>query len=139
MAPYTLQGYNSYTDPIAVWGRVTNPNQPPAMVIPVAPMVKPTGPDGMPMGANLKFTVPAATKLYVDGQLASGAGPERAFYTPALEQGKKFFYDVEARLMVDGKEVVEKKQVIVEAGATIKEEFAKLTAAVAAQTAIAGK
>jgi uncharacterized protein (TIGR03000 family) len=146
MPPYALQGYGApvvwganYTDPIAVYGRVTNPNLPPAVVIPVAPMTKPAGSDTPPMGANLKFKVPAETKLYVDGQLAPGTGPERAFYTPALEPGKKYFYDVEAKLVVNGKEVTDKKKVIVEAGANITEEFPKLTAAVTNPDAIAGK
>src|SRR5204863_5433538 len=110
MAPYTLHGYNSgsdvvwgpgfpvvpgnLTNPISVYGRVTNPNQPPVMVVPVAPMTKPMGSDAMPMGANLKFVVPADAKLFVDGKPAPGTGPERAFYTPPLERGKKFFYEV---------------------------------------------
>jgi uncharacterized protein (TIGR03000 family) len=153
MAPYTLQGYNSaavwapgqpvvlgsYTNPISVYGRVTNPNQPPAVVIPVAPMAKPVGSDTIPMSANLKFKVPAEAKVYVDGTLTPGTGTERAFYTPALERGKKFFYDVEAKVVVNGKEVTETKKVIVEAGADLTEEFEKLIAAVAAPNAVAGK
>jgi uncharacterized protein (TIGR03000 family) len=146
MPPYTLQGYNSgfvpgyLTDPIAVYGRVTNPNQPPAIVVPAAPAPKATGSDAAPVGANLKFKVPAETKLYVDGRLAVGSGPERAFFTPPLERGKKFFYDVDAKLMVNGKEVVETKKVIVEAGASVSEEFATLIAAArAAADAVAGK
>jgi uncharacterized protein (TIGR03000 family) len=145
MAPYTLHGYNSgvmvgnLTDPISVYGKVTNPNQPPTMVVPVAPAPKPSGSDAPPMGANLKFKVPAETKLYVDGRLTTGFGPERSFFTPPLEAGKKFFYDVEAKLVVNGKEVVESKKVIVEAGVSVNEEFAKLTAALATPDAVAGK
>jgi uncharacterized protein (TIGR03000 family) len=155
MLPYTLHGYNSgvtpvygpsfpvvgtnLTDPTAVYGRVTNPNLPPVMTIPVAPMAKPTGSDAPPMGANLKFKVPADTKLYVDGKLAPGSGPERAFYTPPLEAGKKFFYEVKAERVVDGKTVSEEKKVIVEAGSTVTEEFAKLTAALATPDTVAGK
>jgi uncharacterized protein (TIGR03000 family) len=156
MAPYTLHGYNSgtahawgpgfpvvlgsLTDSTSVYGRVTNPNLPPAVTVPVAPMAKPVGSDSQPMGANLKFVVPAGAKVYVDGNLTPGTGAERAFYTPALERGKKFFYDVEAKVVVNGKEVTETKKVIVEAGADLTEEFAKLIAAVAsANDAVAGK
>jgi uncharacterized protein (TIGR03000 family) len=154
MLPYTLHGYNSgaaqvwgpgypvvpgnLTSSTAVYGRVTNPNLPPEVVVPVAPMTKPAGSDAPP-GANLKFKVPADTKLYVDGTLAPGSGAERSFYTPPLERGKKFYYEVEAKVVVNGKEVVESKKVIVEAGVTVNEEFAKLTAAVASPDTIAVK
>jgi uncharacterized protein (TIGR03000 family) len=155
MLPYTLHGYNSgsdvvygpgfpvvlgnLTDPHAVYGNVYHPNRPPVMTIPAEPMKKPAGSDDKPMGANLKFKVPAETKLYVDGKLAPGSGTERAFYTPALEAGKKFFYEVKAELVVDGKPVVEEKKVIVEAGADITETFEKLTASVEKATSVAGK
>jgi len=155
MLPYTLHGYNSgsdvvygpgfpvvlgnLTDPHAVYGNVYSPNRPPVMTIPVEPMKKPAGSDDKPTGANLKFKVPADTKLYVDGKLAPGSGTERAFYTPALEAGKKFFYEVKAELVVDGKTVVEEKKVIVEAGANITETFEKLTASVEKAPSVAGK
>jgi uncharacterized protein (TIGR03000 family) len=156
MLPYTLHGYNSgvmpvygagppvvignLTNPNAVYGNVYNPNHPPVMTIPVAPMAKPMGSDSKPMGANLKFQVPADAKLYVDGKLAPGTGTERAFYTPPLAQGQKFFYDVKAEVVVNGKTVTEEKKVIVEAGVNLTETFPKLIAAIKKpNTAIAGK
>lgn len=154
MLPYTLHGYNSgvtpvygpghpvilgnLTNPTSVYGNIYNPNQPPTMTIPVAPMTKPSS-DNQPMGANLKFKVPADTKLYVDGKLTPGSGAERSFYTPPLEQGKKFFYEVKAEVVVNGKTVTEEKKVIVEAGSNINEEFSKLLAAVEKPDTIAGK
>lgn len=153
MLPYTLHGYNdgafprygpsfpvvghNYTDPYAVWGRTHNVNQPPVVVVPAEP--KKAGSDDKPMGANLKISVPADAKLYVDGKLAPGSGAERAFYTPALEPGKKFFYDVKAELLVGGQVVVDEKRVIVEAGQTVVESFPKLVAAVEKAAAVAGK
>jgi uncharacterized protein (TIGR03000 family) len=95
-------------------------------------------PETSGMGANLKFTLPAESKLFVDGRLV-GIGGDRAFYTPALVPGQKYFYDVKAELVVDGKTVTEEKTVIVEAGANLTETFPKLTAAAAAPTAVAGK
>ncbi len=155
MLPYTLHGYNSgvtpvygpgapvvlgsLTDPYSVYGKVYNPNQPPVITIPVAPMVKPMGSDSTPMGANLKFTVPADAKLFVDGKLAPGSGTERAFYTPPLARGQKFFYDVKAELVVNGKTVTEEKKVIVEAGANLTETFPKLVAALEKPDTVAGK
>lgn len=123
-----------YGDPFATYGRTYYPNQPPVMTVPAAPppMTKP-GSDAEPMAANLKFKVPAEAKIFVDGKSTPGTGPERAFYTPPLERGKKFYYEVKAEMVVGGKTVTEEKKVIVEAGATVTEEFSKLTAAVAAK------
>ncbi|QJW92675.1 TIGR03000 domain-containing protein [Frigoriglobus tundricola] len=154
MLPYTLHGYNSgaypvygpgapvvygATSPQAFYGNVYYPNLPPEVTVPVAPMTKPTGSDAQPNGANLKFKVPADAKLYVDGKLAPGTGPDRSFYTPALEAGKKFFYDVKAEVVVNGKTVVEEKKVIVEAGASINETFPTLVAAIEKADGVAGK
>lgn len=155
MLPYTLHGYNSgaatvwgagppvvlgnLTDPTSVYGKVYNPNQPPVMTIPVAPMTKPMSSDDKPMGANLKFQVPADAKLFVDGKLAPGSGTERAFYTPPLARGQKFFYEVKAEVVVNGKTVTEEKKVIVEAGANLTETFPKLVAAIEKPDTVAGK
>ncbi|WP_029601307.1 TIGR03000 domain-containing protein [Gemmata obscuriglobus] len=155
MPPYTLHGYNTglagygpgapvvagYTDPNAVWGAYpANPNRPPVMTVPVAPPpAAPKSSDGGTMGANLKFVLPADAKLFVDGQPALGTGTERTFYTPPLVVGQKFFYDVKAELVVDGKTVTEEKRVIVEAGASVTESFPKLVAAVKPDTTVAGK
>lgn len=135
MPPYTLHGYNAG----GVWGAGPpvvpgyadaghgyGPNQPPVMSIPVAPPTK--GSDGTPMGANIKFVVPADAKLYVDGKLTPGTGPERTFYTPPLTAGQ-FFYDVKVETVVAGKPVVEEKKIIVTAGANLTEEFGKETVA----------
>jgi uncharacterized protein (TIGR03000 family) len=155
MLPYTLHGYNSgltpvygpgapvvlgnLTNPNAVYGNVYHPNQPPVMTIPVAPMTKPMSSDSQPMGANLKFQVPADAKLFVDGKLAPGTGTERTFYTPPLAKGQKFFYEVKAEVVVAGKTVTEEKKVIVEAGANLTETFPKLVAAIEKPDSIAGK
>jgi uncharacterized protein (TIGR03000 family) len=116
-----------YSDPYAVYGVV---NQPPIPVTePTKPMDKPTAPPPKSgMGANLKFRLPADARLYVDGRLTLLTGTERAFTTPPLVAGQKFYYDVRAELMVDGKPVVEERRVIVESGADLTESFTKLLA-----------
>ena len=92
------------------------------------------------MGANLKFRVPAHAKLYVDGRLTTGGGTERVFPTPPLLSGEKFFYDVKAEIMVDGKPVIEEKRVVLEAGMDLTESFATLFTAIEAKTIpVAGK
>jgi uncharacterized protein (TIGR03000 family) len=152
MPPYTLHGYNTGLAPVwgagppVVIGREYNatesmsyPNRPPVMTIPVAPPPK-SGSDSAPMGANLKFSLPAQAKLFVDGKPAPGSGAERTFYTPPLATGQKFFYEVKAEMMVNGELVVEEKRVIVEAGANLTETFPKLVAAVRGATGtVAGK
>ena len=152
MPPYTLHGYNQggtwgpgvpvvWADPISVYGRVTNinpvpvPKTEPKPMDPPAPLPEPTK-----MGAKIKFQVPADARLYVDGKLTVLTGTERAFSTPALVVGEKFFYDVKAELMVDGKPVVEEKRVVVEAGADLTESFPTLFAAAQKNgIAVAGK
>jgi len=129
-------GTVTYPGVMTVPGGVVMPppmGTPPVVVPPVT--MPPGGtkpPDGTKpggTGANLKFRLPADAKLFVDGQLTSGQGAERAFFTPSLEAGQKYFYDVKAELVVDGALVTEQKRVIVEAGAELVETFPKLTAA----------
>lgn len=107
------------------------------------PKPKPNSTEGekgtKPTGANLKFNLPAGAVLFVDGAKTAGDGEERSFFTPPLEPGQKYFYDVRAEIAVDGKVVVEEKRVIVESGAEIRESFPKMTAAVAAARTVAGK
>ena len=90
-------------------------------------------------GANIKFTLPANAKLFVDGRPTSGEGTERAFFTPPLTAGQKFFYDVKAELVVDGKVVTEEKRVIVAAGDDLRESFPKLFAAAGNPASVASK
>ncbi|MBM3979756.1 MAG: TIGR03000 domain-containing protein [Planctomycetes bacterium] len=146
MPPYTLHGYNTGTAtwtagaPVTIYGRTHSPNPPPVMVIPMIPPAK-TGSDAPPVGANLIFKVPADAKVYVDGKKdpEPGAGTTRAFYTPALATGKKFFYEVEVKVKVKDKEESEKQTVVFESGETKTVEFKKLVAAVEKAGAVAGK
>lgn len=94
---------------------------------------------GTGMGANLKFRLPAGAALFVDGRPTPGAGAERAFFTPVLEAGQKYFYDVRAEVTVGGRTVTEDRRVVVEAGAEYTVEFPKVLAAVASDSALAGK
>jgi uncharacterized protein (TIGR03000 family) len=147
MLPYTLHGYNLDSNrvwgagpPVVYWNLTTagasGGTSQPMMNPPVPPAGK--GSDDKPMGANIKFTVPAETKIFVDGRLTPGTGTERAFHTPPLSAGK-FFYDVKAELVVGGKTIVEEKRVIVEAGANLTESFPTLTAAANGSSTVAGK
>ena len=99
----------------------------------------PKKPEGNEEGANIKFTLPANAKLFVDGRPTSGEGTERAFFTPPLVAGQKFFYDVKAELVVDGKTVTEEKRVIVRAGDDLRESFPKLFVAAGNPASVASK
>ncbi len=119
----------------------------PAVVIPVetpaapAPAVPAPAPktDMKKDGASLRFQLPAEAKLFVDGRPAAGEGAERAFFTPPLQAGQRYFYDVKAELVVNGQTVVEEKRVIVTAGAELGESFPRLTAAATDPTTGAGR
>lgn len=95
--------------------------------------------DDKKKGASLKFNLPASATLFVDGTKTPGDSVERTFFTPPLDAGQKYFYDVRAEVVIDGKTVVEEKRVIVEAGAEVSESFSKMIAAVAAASNVAGK
>ena len=81
--------------------------------------------------AALTVSLPAAAKLYVDGQLVAGDGPARRFHTPPLEAGRSFYYELKAEVLVGGKVEVEETKVVVRAGDSREVSFAKLAAVVA--------
>jgi uncharacterized protein (TIGR03000 family) len=135
----TTYMYPSYSTPVptgaAPYYRVGPVESAPAPV--VVPPARTD--DDKKKGASLKFSLPAGAALFVDGAKTPGEGAERTFFTPPLEAGQKFFYDVRAEVVVDGKTIVEEKRVIVEAGAEVSESFSKMIAAVATASNVAGK
>ncbi len=118
---------------------------PPAVVIPVETPAAPktdtpkTGDTTPKGGASLRFQLPPTAALFVDGQRVAGEGVDRAFYTPPLQAGQRYFYDVRAELVVNGETVREDKRVIVTAGADLVESFPRLTAAATNPAAVAGR
>ncbi|QDU21092.1 TIGR03000 domain-containing protein [Urbifossiella limnaea] len=125
---------------------------PPAVVIPVetapaAPMSEPA-PKTNPLpksggagkdGASLRFQLPPTAALFVDGNRVAGQGADRAFYTPPLQAGQRYFYDVRAEVVVNGQTVTEEKRVVVTAGADLVETFPRLLAAVTDPATVAGR
>jgi uncharacterized protein (TIGR03000 family) len=160
LPPYNTAGYGwgygppyIYGNPYAVYGVVSRP---PTMGVPEIPKTGDSKPMEKPMepmekkgndskneggmGATVKFRLPAEANLYVDGRLTLLSGSERSFTTPPLDPGQRFFYDVRAEVVIDGKPVVEEKRVIVEAGAKLTESFTTLIIAAANKpSAVAGK
>jgi uncharacterized protein (TIGR03000 family) len=82
--------------------------------------------------------LPADAKMFVDDQLMKTTSELRSFTTPArLVPGQRYFYEVRAEVLIDGKIETETQQVIVQGGVTSQLTFAKLTAAVQASKALA--
>ena len=73
--------------------------------------------------ANLTVEMPVGAKLFVDGVLIPGESAARKFHTPELVKGKKYYYEMKAEIMVEGKPVVEQRTVIVQAGDSLIERF----------------
>ena len=92
-----------------------------------------------PTAAALTVSLPAAARLYVDGQLVAGDGPTRRFHTPPLAAEKSFYYELKAELLVGGKVEVEETRVVIRAGDSRDVSFAKLAAAASAGTAVAAR
>lgn len=140
--------YGSYSYHYGCYGSA--PAIPPAVVIPQetpapAPGTNPLpkgaepAPKGEKSGANIRFQLPANATLFVDGQRTAGEGAERAFFTPPLQAGQRYFYDVRAELVVNGETVREERRVVVTAGSDLVETFPRLTAAAANSANVAGR
>lgn len=68
--------------------------------------------------ARLFVSLPAEAKLFVNGSATSSQGTNRHFVSKGLKAGFKYPYTVKAVMSVDGKEVVQSKQIELTAGST---------------------
>jgi len=73
--------------------------------------------------AAVEVMVPADAELWFDGQKTNKTGRSRTFYTPPLERGKSYHYDVEARWTEDDKPVERMRRVHVTAGERVPVDF----------------
>ena len=73
--------------------------------------------------AHLTVTVPADAELWFEGTKVTTSGSVREFTSPPLTPGKKFTYDVRARWQEGDREVTQKQEVGVAAGAQVRVEF----------------
>jgi uncharacterized protein (TIGR03000 family) len=82
---------------------------------PVAPTCNP---------AHIRMVVPANAKVWINDQETQQCGVRRYFDSPPLEAGKEFSYTVTARWCgADGKDVVQTRQVDVQANACVDVDF----------------
>jgi uncharacterized protein (TIGR03000 family) len=73
--------------------------------------------------ARIIVKVPPDAEVRFDGYKTTTTGPVRRFETPLLAPGKPFTYTVEARWKEDGREVTQKQDIPVAAGANIRLDF----------------
>jgi uncharacterized protein (TIGR03000 family) len=71
------------------------------------------------------FELPAGANLYVDGQLVKGSAARRQFYTPKLDRGQSYFYDVRVEVVREGKVVSDEKRVVLRAGDVVTAKFSE--------------
>ncbi len=76
--------------------------------------------------ARMILDVPEDARVYVNGTLTKTASNRRVYYSPRLEAGQSYFYEVRIEVEREGKTYTENKRVIVKAGDDHKESFADL-------------
>jgi uncharacterized protein (TIGR03000 family) len=76
--------------------------------------------------ARITVKLPADARLYVDGKLCPLTSDTRAFTTPELIAGQKYYYALKAEVVRGGETHTARKRVIVEAGKDVAVEFTEL-------------
>jgi len=76
--------------------------------------------------ALITLDVPRDARLFVDGRAFTLPGDQRTFTTPALEQGKKQFYELKAEVVRNGEVQTETHKVYVEPGKHVRVDFKEL-------------
>ncbi len=66
--------------------------------------------------ALIEVHVPAQAEILIDGQRTTSLGPTRQFVTPQLERGSRYKYEIQAKWMENGREVVKTQKVEFQAG-----------------------
>ncbi len=114
----------SYTPPVQNPAKPTRSSvspQPEASLLPR--VLREEGPVRAP--AEIEVHVPSGAELWFAGAKTRQTGANRLFESPPLETGQWYGYDVTARWMQNGKEVVRKTHVSVAAGVRVAVDFTK--------------
>jgi len=83
--------------------------------------------------ATIQVSLPADAKLSIDDAPTTSTSASRTFATPALEQGKVFYYTLKAEIVRDGKTLSATSRVAVRAGEESRVSIEIPTATVAAK------
>jgi uncharacterized protein (TIGR03000 family) len=70
------------------------------------------------MHAYLEVRLPPSATVTIEGERTTQSGTRRLFVSPPVEPGHRYVYDLTARWMEDGREVVRTEQVHVSPGRT---------------------
>jgi uncharacterized protein (TIGR03000 family) len=73
--------------------------------------------------AHIWLRVPADAEVWFDGAKTKQTGTMRHFFSPTLEVGKSYSYQVRVRWQKDGKPVERKRQIDVRAGDSLQVDF----------------
>ena len=73
--------------------------------------------------AHIWLRVPKSAEIWVNGVKTKQTGESRYFYSPPLELGKKYSYEMRVRWMEDGKAVEKTQRILVHAAETIRRDF----------------
>jgi uncharacterized protein (TIGR03000 family) len=73
--------------------------------------------------ARIWLRVPKNAEVWVNGVKTKQTGETRYFYSPALEPGKKYSYQMRVLWKKGEKPVEETERILVQAGATIRRDF----------------
>jgi len=84
--------------------------------------------------ATIVVSLPANAKLLIDDRATSSTSANRTFATPALEQGKEYYYTLTAEIVRDGKNETVTQKVAVRAG-----EASRVNIEFPAATSVASK
>jgi len=68
--------------------------------------------------AYLEVRLPPSATITIEGERTTQMGPRRLFVSPPVEPGHNYIYDLTARWMEDGREVVRTEKVQVHPGRT---------------------
>ena len=77
---------------------------------------------------QLAVRLPANASLTIDGQQTTMTGGNRVFVSPALEKGYQYTYEVQAKWMDNGREVVRTRKVSFLPGQQVSVDFLTPTA-----------
>jgi uncharacterized protein (TIGR03000 family) len=73
--------------------------------------------------ARITVSLPADAKLSVDGVDCPLTSDKRAFDSPTLQPGQRYYYTFTAEVVREGKTRTESKRVIIAAGEKVEVEF----------------
>jgi uncharacterized protein (TIGR03000 family) len=75
--------------------------------------------------AHITIKVPEGAEIWFDDTKMTETGPVRQFYTPPLERGREYSYQVRLRWQQEGRPLTQTHEVVVTAGTHITVDFTK--------------